>query len=108
MVVIVKLKAMFTGRGGGTSYKGEMIGVDEDTAKNLIRSGSAVAVNREKIVRNRITIEPPRATKPVIDAPELRGFAKLKWFRDQIREFNKEPKGRTIVELSSQLEELRK
>ncbi len=47
-----------------------------------------------------------RATKPITDTPVLKGAAKLSWLRKRIREYNAEPKGRTIVALTEQLQSL--
>lgn len=112
MTTIVKLKAQFTGLGGGTAYAGEMIGVDADTAANLIRSGAAVAVNK-KVARPTPDPMPTTdgfggviATKPITDTPALKGPAKLSWLRAEIRKRGAEPEGRTIAAMTEQLRKL--
>ena len=41
--------------------------------------------------------------KPVADATELKGQAKLAWLREEIRNGGGEPRGTTIAGLESQL-----
>lgn len=96
MTTIVKLRVSLTSPRSGTANPGEMITVADDMAAHLIKSGAAVPVGRHRA-------EPVKwATKPVADAPALRGFAKMKWYRDQIKARGGDPKGNTLAGLEDQ------
>ena len=104
MTTTVKLRTQFNNPGGGVAYPGDKINIDDDTARNLIRSGAAVAVVRTRPAKDPVIAQPPMATKPVTDTPALKGFAKLHWLRKRIRELGGTPKGRTIVALTDELQ----
>ena len=106
MKTIVKLRSQFTDAGGGTTYPGEKIGVNAETARRLIKSGAAVAVNISPgmaIDGAPVAELVKRATKPVTDTPALKGFAKLAYLRERIRSHGAKPTGRTIAAMTDQL-----
>jgi hypothetical protein len=82
----IKLRAMYRDA-GATCYAGETIGVEPKEADRLISMGFA---------------QDATMTKPVTDTTGLRGFAKMKWYRDEIRSRGGEPTGNTLVGLEDQ------
>lgn len=102
MKQIVRLRSVYTDRGGGTSYPGERVGIEPEVARRLIASGAAEAVDGDTGKR----AVDSRAVKPASEPQELKGLAKLNWYRERIREAGGKPKGRTQVELMAQYEAL--
>ena len=91
MTTIVKLRAQYTNLPGGTCYRGETIGVDDEIARGLIARGHAEAVER--------------VTKPITDTRTLKGFAKVNLLRRRIREYGAVPAG-GIEAMAEQLRSL--
>jgi len=100
--MLVKLKSIFTAAGGGTAYAGEVIGVDESTGASLINSGCA-ALHKRTIEK---AAHAAPVAKPIVDASELKGFAKLNYLRAEIKKRGAKPAGRTIADLAEQLKAL--
>ena len=90
---VVKLKAIFTDDKGGTTFPGDVIRVDDDLAKKMIRTGGAVAVAN---VGKPYPGDYPAhlaATKPVVDTQGMKGIAKVNHLRKLIRERGEVPRG---------------
>lgn len=90
----VKLKVNYVAPGGGFCFPGETVNVPENTGKRLIERREAVSAEIE------------RKTKPVTNAPALRGFAKLAFLKNQLKERGVEPCGNTVKVLTEQLQGL--
>ena len=77
------------------NFNGKEVLMRGSTARALVRRGQATRVEKPAQVE--------RVAKPVADAVELKGSAKLAWLRKNIRDMGGEPDGTTIVALESQL-----
>ncbi|HUU73299.1 MAG TPA: hypothetical protein VMW70_11775 [Burkholderiales bacterium] len=73
-------------------FNGKDVLMRASTARALVRRGQATRVE-----------EVEQMVKPVADTTELKGQAKLKWLRDEIRNGGGDPSGTTIASLESQL-----
>jgi len=71
-------------------FNGKEVLMRSSTARALVRRGQATRVE-------------DRVVKPVADATELKGQAKLAWLRENIRSHGGDPRGTTIAGLESQL-----